>query len=398
MRELVNTAMKRIYLSPPDAGPLERELLLDAFDSNWIAPLGAHVDAFEREFAAVVGVPNALAVSSGTGALHLCLAALGIGKDDEVLTSTLTFVATANAITYVGATPVFIDAARATWTMDRRPAGGRADDPGAAWPSSWGSSLSRSVRAVLRYDRLAAVCQRYGVPLVADAAEALGAHAERGQAGSFGDCAAFSFNGNKIITTGGGGMVVSHNRALVERATASRHAGPGSCATLPALGNRIQLPDQQSAGRDWSRAARDACHRKSSRRRGIRRRVRRSARLLTLASASCPRRRYGRSNAWLTCITVDPLLFGATSETRYAFTSNHTTSKRALSGNRCIFSRCFASAASGAGRWLRNSSPGGCVCRVARDCPTPTRIMSSRPSRVCRGRSSTIKPLGFRKG
>src|SRR5262245_22080904 len=210
--------MKRIYLSPPDAGQLERELLLDAFDSNWIAPLGAHVDAFEREFAAVVGVPGALAVSSGTGALHLCLAALGIGKDDEVLTSTLTFVATANAITYVGATPVFIDAARTTWTMDvdlleeeltirarrgRLPAAVLAVD-------LYGQCCD--------YDRLTSVCQRHGRPIIEDAAEALGASCGKRQAGSFGACAAFSFNGNKIITTGGGGMLVSHNRALVERA------------------------------------------------------------------------------------------------------------------------------------------------------------------------------------
>src|SRR5207248_4080449 len=101
--------MKRIYLSPPDAGATERELLLDAFDSNWIAPLGPHVDAFEREFAAAIDVPYAVALSSGTAALHLSLASLGIGPGDEVLTSTMTFAATANAVTYVGATPSFID-------------------------------------------------------------------------------------------------------------------------------------------------------------------------------------------------------------------------------------------------------------------------------------------------
>ena len=110
--------MKRIYLSPPDVGQLERKLLLDAFDSNWIAPLGPHVDAFEREFAATLGVPYAVALSSGTSALHLALAALGVGRGDLVVTSTLTFAATANAITYVGATPVFVDASRDTWTMD----------------------------------------------------------------------------------------------------------------------------------------------------------------------------------------------------------------------------------------------------------------------------------------
>ena len=110
--------MKRIYLSPPDVGPVDRELLLDALDSGWAAPLGPHVDEFEREVAAVAGVPHAVALSSGTAALHLSLAVLGVGPGDEVLTSTLTFAATANAIAYVGATPVFIDASADTWTID----------------------------------------------------------------------------------------------------------------------------------------------------------------------------------------------------------------------------------------------------------------------------------------
>src|SRR4051812_314860 len=111
-------AMDRIYLSPPEAGPVERELLLDAFDSNWIAPMGPHVDAFEREFADAIGVPYAAALSSGTAALHLALIALGVGKGDVVLTSTLTFAATVNAIAYVGARPVFIDVSADTWTLD----------------------------------------------------------------------------------------------------------------------------------------------------------------------------------------------------------------------------------------------------------------------------------------
>src|SRR4051794_24862724 len=110
--------MPRIYLSPPDVGPLERRFLLDAFDSNWIAPLGPHVDAFEREFAAAIDVPFAVALSSGTAALHLSLIALGVGAGDEVLTSTMTFAATANAITYVGGTPAFIDSSPATWTLE----------------------------------------------------------------------------------------------------------------------------------------------------------------------------------------------------------------------------------------------------------------------------------------
>ena len=109
---------KRIYLSPPHMGPAERELLLDAFDSNWIAPLGPHVDAFEREFRETVGVPYAAALSSGTAALHLALLMLGVGLGDEVLVSTFTFAASANVVKYLGATPVFLDSSRETWNMD----------------------------------------------------------------------------------------------------------------------------------------------------------------------------------------------------------------------------------------------------------------------------------------
>lgn len=304
--------MKRIYLSPPDAGQLERDLLLDAFDSNWIAPLGPHVDAFEREFAATVGVPHALAVSSGTGALHLSLAALGVPRGAEVLTSTLTFAATANAITYVGARPVFIDAARSTWTID-------VDlvEEELATRSRRGR-LPAAILAVdlygqcCDYGRLAAVCREYDVPLIEDAAEALGASCGDRQAGSFGVCAAFSFNGNKIITTGGGGMLVSHNPALVARARylATQAREPVAHYEHSEVGFNYRMNNLLAAiGRAQLVTLRD----KVARRREIRARYSR-------ALSQCPgiqflpEADYGHSNAWLTCITIDPLLFGATTE------------------------------------------------------------------------------------
>ena len=164
-------AARRIYLSPPHMSPKERMLLLDAFDSNWIAPLGPHVDALEREFAAKLGVADAAAVSSGTAALHLALLLLGVGPGDEVITSTLTFAATANAIRYVGATPVFIDSDRATWNMD---------------PALLAEEVEECVRrgrppkAVLvvdlygqcaDYEPILATCQQHGIPVIEDAAE-----------------------------------------------------------------------------------------------------------------------------------------------------------------------------------------------------------------------------------
>lgn len=304
--------MKRIYLSPPDVGQLERELLLDAFDSNWIAPLGPHVDAFEREFAAALDVPYAVALSSGTSALHLALAALGVGRGDLVVTSTLTFAATANAITYVGATPVFVDATRDTWTMDpdlleeelaaqsrsgRRPAAVLAVD-------LYGQCCD--------YDRLTAVCERYGVPLIEDAAEALGASCGTRKAGAFGACAAFSFNGNKIITTSGGGMLVTHSRTVADQA---RHLATQARDPLPhyehsEIGFNYRMSNLLAAigrGQLTTLAAKVQCRRR------IRRRYHG-----TLGSYSgiqfLPEAPYGRSNAWLTCITVDASRFGVTSE------------------------------------------------------------------------------------
>jgi dTDP-4-amino-4,6-dideoxygalactose transaminase len=220
----------RIYLSPPHMSPRERELLLDAFDSNWIAPLGPHVNEFEREFAQVVGADHAVALSSGTAALHLALLALDVKPGDEVVTSTLTFVATANAITYVGAEPVFIDSDRATWNMD---------------PSLLAEELAernergRLPKAVIivdlygqcaDYAPILEVCEAHGVPVIEDAAEALGATYRGRAAGTFGRVGCFSFNGNKIITASGGGMLVSREKELVDRsrflATQARDPAP----------------------------------------------------------------------------------------------------------------------------------------------------------------------------
>ena len=205
--------MGRIYLSPPCMGSTERELLLDAFDSGWIAPLGPHVDAFERELAAYVGVGHAAALSSGTAALHLALALAGVGPGDVVLTSTLTFAATANPIRYLGAEPVFIDCERESWNMD---------------PDLLAEALVNGTYAACipvdiygqcaDYDAIVPLLARHGVPLVSDAAEALGATHHGSPAGSFGAMAALSFNGNKIITTSGGGALVTDDAEWADKA------------------------------------------------------------------------------------------------------------------------------------------------------------------------------------
>ena len=210
--------MDRLFLSPPDVGDEERALLLDAFDSNWIAPLGPHVDAFEREFAVRLGARDAVALSSGTAALHLALLLLGVGAGDDVILPTLTFVATANVVRYVGACPVFLDVDEATWNLDPQlvadeldARSGRGQAPAVViGVDLYGQSVT--------WDPILDACARHGVPVVDDAAEALGASYRGRACGTFGTFGAFSFNGNKIITTSGGGMLVSDDRELVAHA------------------------------------------------------------------------------------------------------------------------------------------------------------------------------------
>jgi dTDP-4-amino-4,6-dideoxygalactose transaminase len=304
--------MKRIYLSPPDVGPAERELLLDAFDSGWIAPLGPHVDAFERELAAAIGVPYAVALSSGTAALHLGLQILGVGRGDEVITSTLTFAATANAICYQGALPVFLDVSRDSWNLDpdllEEELGARNRQnrlPAAVLPVDLYGQCAD-------YDRIIAICQRFGVPVLEDAAEALGASYRGGSAGGFGECAAFSFNGNKIITTSGGGMLVSHRSDIVERARylSTQARQPAAHYEHVDIGFNYRLSNLLAA---VGRGQLAALEQKIARRREINLAYR--AALEANAGVSfMPEAPYGRTNGWLTVLTIDAAAFGADRE------------------------------------------------------------------------------------
>ena len=208
----------RILLSSPDVGPLEEERVGEAIRSGWIAPLGPMVDAFEERIAARCGRRHAVALSSGTAALHLALLQVGAGPGTAVIVPTLTFAATANATVYTGAEPVFVDCDAESGTLDpelleEALTSLRADGVrvAAVIPVDL---LGRSAD----YTRLTPVCERFGVPIVSDAAEALGAsHASR-PAGSFGLMAALSFNGNKIMTTSGGGMLLTDDASIAARA------------------------------------------------------------------------------------------------------------------------------------------------------------------------------------
>jgi dTDP-4-amino-4,6-dideoxygalactose transaminase len=207
-----------VLLSAPDVGALEQEYVLAALRSGWVAPAGPDLDLFEREIAHRAGVPHAVAVNSGTAALHLAMLGVGAGPGDVVVVPTLTFAATANAVVYTGATPVFADCDPATGNLDAALLAGLLADLDAE---------GVPVRAVVTvdlygccadYGRILPLCDGYGIAVVEDAAESLGAARDGRPAGSFGRAAAFSFNGNKIMTTSGGGMLVTADAGLADRA------------------------------------------------------------------------------------------------------------------------------------------------------------------------------------
>jgi dTDP-4-amino-4,6-dideoxygalactose transaminase len=307
--------MKKIYLSPPHLGADELELVKDAFASNWVAPLGPHVDAFEQEFARYLGVSHAAALSSGTAALHLALQLVGVGPGDTVICPTLTFCASANPIAYQGATPIFVDADPDTWNLDpqllREELRERAKN----------GRLPKAVISVdlygqcADYERVLDACRQYEVPLIEDAAEALGATYHGRKAGRFGALGIFSFNGNKIITTSGGGMIVSEDAALIERARflATQARDPAPHYQHSTIGNNYRMSNVLAAiGRGQLRVLPERV--------AARRRIfdfYRSALAGLPGIAFMPSASYGEPNGWLTCVIVDPNEFGASRHDLY---------------------------------------------------------------------------------
>ena len=210
--------LPRIFLSPPHMGGSEQRYVAEAFASNYVAPIGPMIDAFEKEFAAYTGIPHCVALSSCTAAIHLALRCLGVGAGDSVIASSLTFIGSITPILYLNATPIFIDSDATSWNMDVNLLAETLADlkkknklPKAILPTDlYGQSCDMSA--------IRALCEEYGVKLVVDAAEAVGSTYQRGHAGALGDAATFSFNGNKIITTSGGGMLASHDKNLIDEA------------------------------------------------------------------------------------------------------------------------------------------------------------------------------------
>jgi len=276
----------------------------EAFATNWIAPVGPHIEAFEREFAEVVWVEHAVAVSSGTAALHLALILAGVGRGDEVLVSDFTFAASVNPIVYQGATPVLVDSERASWNID---AGLVAET--LARRASRGS-LPKALIATHIYgqsadiDPIVEACERHGVALIEDATESLGS-TYRGRApGSFGRTGCFSFNGNKIITTSGGGMLVTGDARLADHARklATQARDPAPHYQHTEIGFNYRLSNLLAAvGRGQLSVLEDRV------------RARRATfdhyvdALGGLPGVSFqPEADWGRHTRWLTCLVVDP--------------------------------------------------------------------------------------------
>jgi dTDP-4-amino-4,6-dideoxygalactose transaminase len=302
----------RIVLSPPHMGEQEQQFVAEAFASNWIAPLGPQVNAFEREFAECVRVRHAAALSSGTAALHLALKLAGVGPGDVVLVSTFTFVASVNPIMYLGGVPWFIDSERASWNLDPE----LLQDVLQACAVS--GDMPKALVVVHLYgqcadmDPILEICERYGVVVIEDAAEALGADYRGAAAGTLGQFGIYSFNGNKIITTSGGGMLVSSDGTAIRRA---RHFATQAREEQPhyqhiEVGYNYRMSNILAAiGRGQLSVLED---RVLARRRNFDSYKEALGDLPGITFM--PEAPWGRHTRWLTCITVDEVEFGASRE------------------------------------------------------------------------------------
>src|SRR2546421_354102 len=312
IRDLIVTGVQTCALPISHLSNLEQRYVAEAFATNWITSTGPQVEAFEQEFARLIGGVPAVALNSGTAAIHLALHLAGVGPGDEVLVSTLTFAASVNPIMYLGATPVFVDSERTSWNMDPELLANALEGRARR------GRLPRAVVVVHLYgqsadlDPIAAACDRFGVALLEDAAESLGATYKGRMPGTVGRAGAFSFNGNKIITTAGGGMLVSHDEMLIAHARKLANQARENAAhyehrevgynyrlsnVLAGIGRgQLQVLEQRVAARRrnfalYAQALRDVP--------GI---------------TFMPEAPWGRPSRWLTCVTIHPSAFGTDRE------------------------------------------------------------------------------------
>ncbi len=294
----------KVFLSSPHLGTLEEQFVKEAFATNWVAPLGPHVDAFEKELCEVVGAKHGAALSSGTAAIHLALILAGVERGDDVIVSSFTFSASVNPIRYVGANPVFIDSDRTSWNMDPELFAEAMADRAKK------GRLPSAVLLVHLYGQSAdiepiqAECDRYGIMLIEDAAEALGSKYKGRSPGTFGKIGTFSFNGNKIITTAGGGALVSDDPAIVAHArklsTQARDRAPHY--EHSEIGYNYRLSNVLAGiGRGQLQVLED---------RVLARRANYEYYKAALSDLPglefMPEAPYGRHTRWLICLTMDP--------------------------------------------------------------------------------------------
>jgi dTDP-4-amino-4,6-dideoxygalactose transaminase len=332
---------KRLFLSPPHMSGNEQQRIAEVFETNYIAPVGPHLAMFEEDFAEFVGVKHAVALGSGTAALHLALLQLDLQPDDEVLCSSLTFIASANPILYERGRPVFIDADWTSWNLDPN----LVEEELVACARM--GKLPKAIIVVdllgqsADMDALENIAGRYDVPIIDDAAEALGATYRGRPVGSGGWCSTFSFNGNKIITTSGGGMLCSNDESVVEQArylsTQSRQPLPyyhhtdigynyrmSNILAAVGLAQLEVLPQRVEAKRKLFAGYRAA--------------------LADIPGLSfMPEADYGEPNCWLSTMLVDPQKFGATcEELRQAMEAENVEARRVWKPMHCqpVFAGC----------------------------------------------------------
>jgi dTDP-4-amino-4,6-dideoxygalactose transaminase len=304
---------QRIFLSPPHMGGAEQRFIQEAFDSNYIAPLGPQVDSFEKEFSERTGITHAVALSSGTAAIHLAVLLSGVGKGDLVLASTLTFIGSVSPIVFQGAVPVFVDSDRVSWNMDPNLLEEELEIcqmqdclPKAIIPTDLYGQCADM-------DRIIEICKPYGVPVIVDAAEALGAKYNGRHAGKGAFSAIFSFNGNKIITTSGGGMLASDDKGLIDQARflSQQARDPAPHYEHSGLGYNYRMSNILAA---IGRGQLTVLDERIKRKREIFRTY--SEMLSDLPGIEfMPEAPYGECTRWLTVILITPEEFGVDRET-----------------------------------------------------------------------------------
>jgi len=303
---------KRIFLSPPHMSGEELQYIRKAFESNYIAPTGPDLESFERAFSEVVDIPHVAALSSGTAAMHLALRTLGVGQGDEVIASTLTFIGNVTPIVFQGATPVLIDSDRSSWNMDPELLATELEEcdrqgclPKVVVPTDLYGQCAD-------LDKILSICAPYKIPVVVDSAEALGSTYKDRSAGAGARAAIFSFNGNKIITTSGGGILASEDKKLIEYA---RKLSQQARESFPhyehkEIGFNYRMSNLLAAiGLGQLKVLKDRVAKK-------RKIFDFYCQALTKVNGIefMPEAHYGRSNRWLTVILITPEEFGADRE------------------------------------------------------------------------------------